>query len=62
MFAREVAGDEVAFLSCSYRDLLAAWSTNPNEEIRQHAFRISERFSPVDIPKPASTSIDESEE
>lgn len=46
LFARAVAGDEVAFASCSYRRLLAIWRQDPREEIRAHADAVMARFSP----------------
>ena len=45
-FAQSVEGDEVKFVACSYRDLLATWQQNENPEIRQHAKAVIRRFSP----------------
>ena len=45
-FAEIVAADEVRFLSCSYRDLLAHWSAHGLPDVRDHAGRVRERFSP----------------
>ena len=45
-FAQSVKGDEVRFVACSYRDLLATWQQNENPEIRQHAKAVIRRFSP----------------
>ena len=45
-FASVVAGDEVAFVSCSYRRLLAIWRQDHREEIRAHAEAVMARFSP----------------
>ena len=45
-FARLVAGDEVAFVSCSYRRLLATWRTSTREETVAHAGAVMARFSP----------------
>ena len=45
-FAEIVAADEVRFLSCSYRDLLAHWSAHGLPDVRDHAGRVLTRFSP----------------
>ncbi len=45
-FAEEVAGDEVRFISCSYRELLANWKQSRMPKIRAHADAVIERFSP----------------
>ena len=45
-FAREVAGDGVAFSFSSYRRLLEGWAGRENAEIRAHAKAVSQRFSP----------------
>lgn len=42
-FAARVAGDEVAFLSCSYAGLLAAWRAHHPETAR-HAEAVAARF------------------
>ena len=45
-FARLVEDDEVAFVSCPYRHLLAIWRRDHREEIRTHADAVLARFSP----------------
>ena len=45
-FANAVARDEVRFISCTYRELLAAWKRDDKREIRAHAEALTERFSP----------------
>ena len=45
-FAQSVDGDEVRFVACSYRNLLAAWERNENPEIREHARGVVRRFAP----------------
>lgn len=45
-FAAAVAGDEVRFVACSYRQLLAAWSNHAETSIRAHANAVAERFAP----------------
>lgn len=45
-FSRIVSTDEVRFLSCSYKQLLAAWSTHADAGIRAHAAAIAGRFAP----------------
>ena len=45
-FAERVAGDEVSFIACSYRQLLDCWDTGNNPEICAHAKRIRECFAP----------------
>ncbi|MEO5350388.1 MAG: hypothetical protein H7836_12170 [Magnetococcus sp. YQC-3] len=44
-FANMVAGDEVVFLWCSYRDLLTSWMESADESIRLHAKAVADRFS-----------------
>jgi hypothetical protein len=44
-FAEMTEGDEVLFRSCSYRQLLASWSTCPDELICAHADALRERFA-----------------
>lgn len=46
LFATEVAGDEVEFVSCSYRDLLRVWSNADDPSIRGHASAVLARFAP----------------
>ena len=45
-FARDVAGDEVAFVSCSYQRLLEDWARHKDGGIRAHAAAVTRRFSP----------------
>ncbi|MYB49106.1 MAG: hypothetical protein F4X72_07535 [Dehalococcoidia bacterium] len=45
-FAASVKGDEVRFVACSYRELLASWERSENPEIREHARAVKLRFSP----------------
>ena len=45
-FAQSVEGDEVRFVACSYRELLAAWERSENPEIREHARAVVSRFAP----------------
>lgn len=45
-FANTVQGDEVQFISCSYRELLADWKQNGAPEIRAHAKALTRSFSP----------------
>ena len=45
-FADAVAGDEVAFAACSYRQLLADWSRYRDPAVRSHAEAVRSRFSP----------------
>ncbi len=45
-FARDVSGDEVAFVSCSYRILLEDWGRHEDAEIRAHGDAVARRFSP----------------
>lgn len=45
-FAAAVANDEVAFVSCSYRQLLESWQRSGDPEIAAHANRVIERFAP----------------
>ena len=44
--ARDVAGDEVVFVSCSYRRLLQDWARHQDGRIRAHAAAVIRRFSP----------------
>lgn len=43
-FAEMVSGDEVAFISITYRELLAAWGSAASEEVRQHAMAVAFRY------------------
>ena len=45
-FAAAVAGDEVAFVSCSWRELLDTWSHSGDDRVRAHADAVAARFSP----------------
>ena len=45
-FAQDVAGDEVVFVSCSYRRLLEDWARHKDHGIRAHAAAVTRRFSP----------------
>ena len=45
-FAASVEGDEVRFVACSYRELLAAWEQSEKPEVREHARAVIRRFSP----------------
>lgn len=45
-FAEIVAGNEVVFHTCSYRDLLTAWSDAPSAAVRAHAEAVAGRFRP----------------
>lgn len=45
-FAQDVQGDEVRFVACSYRELLATWERSEDLEIREHAKAVVRRFSP----------------
>ena len=45
-FAKSVDGDEVRFIACSYRELLATWERSENPEVREHAKAVACRFSP----------------
>lgn len=45
-FAHSVDGDEVRFVACSYRELLATWERSENPEIREHAKAVVRLFSP----------------
>ena len=45
-FTQSVEADEVRFVACSYRELLAAWERSENPEIREHAKAVVSRFTP----------------
>ncbi len=45
-FAASIEGDEVRFVTCSYRELLKTWRKDEGPEIREHAKAIVRRFSP----------------
>jgi hypothetical protein len=44
-FSETVLGDEVAFLSCSYSELLADWAASSDAMIRAHAHAVATCFS-----------------
>jgi hypothetical protein len=43
-FSDMVKGDEVAFHSCSYSELLAGWAAHPDQRISAHAMAVMKRF------------------
>ena len=45
-FAKSVEGDEVRFIACPYRELLATWERSQNPDVREHAKAIACRYSP----------------
>lgn len=45
-FAKDVEGDEVAFVSCSYRRLLEDWARHESRGILAHADAVTRRFAP----------------
>ena len=45
-FAEEVAGDEVRFVVCTYRELLAQWKQVGTPDVREHADAVLRCFSP----------------
>ena len=45
-FTRRVAGDEVTFVSCSYRELLSNWQEGGTPEVRFHTEAVIQRFAP----------------
>ena len=45
-FAREVDGDEVKFVSCSWRKLLAEWRESGEPAVREHAEAVLGRYAP----------------
>ena len=45
-FAAAVAGDEVAFVSCSWPRLLETWARHEHGRIRAHAAAVAARFAP----------------
>ena len=45
-FAVAVAGDEVVFVSCSYKRLLKAWTDSKDRSVRAHGNAVAARFSP----------------
>ena len=49
-FVKRVEGDEVKFVSCSYRELLTAWQEIGTPKVRAHAEAVIERFAPYPLP------------
>ena len=45
-FAKEVANDEVKFVSCSYRELLEEWVGQGTAAVSRHAAQALVRFAP----------------
>ncbi len=45
-FSIDVAGDEVRFVGCTYRSLLASWKRVDSPKIQAHAEAVMQRFSP----------------
>lgn len=45
-FARRVEGDEVRFISCSYRELLSNWQEGGAPEVQSHTEAVIRRFAP----------------
>jgi hypothetical protein len=45
-FANRVKCDEVKFVHCSYREMLACWKRHTDPEIRAHAEAVTRCFSP----------------
>ena len=45
-FAKNVEGDEAAFVSCSWGALLAEWRESANSDVRAHAENVLERYAP----------------
>ena len=45
-FAKRVQGDEVTFVSCSYRELLSAWQESGTPKVRSHAEAVMRSFAP----------------
>ena len=45
-FAEDVAGDEVRFIHCMYRELLAEWKESKSPDIPEHAEAVLRCFSP----------------
>ena len=46
VFGQAVAGDEVAFQTLSYRELLVAWRESPDSETAEHAAAVIRLFAP----------------
>ena len=45
-FAKQVSGDEIDVVTCSYRELLESMRSSTLADVRQHALAVEERFSP----------------
>ena len=45
-FASRVEGDEVTFVSCSYRELLSVWQESGTPDVRAHAEAVIRRYAP----------------
>ena len=45
-FVNDVAGDEVRFVHCTYRELLAGWRDSGTADVRNHAEAVLRCFSP----------------
>ncbi len=45
-FSQDVEGDEVRFVACSYRELLATWERGDDMELQEHARAVIRWFSP----------------
>ena len=45
-FEKSVEGDEVRFVACTYRDMLATWERSESPEVREHAKAVACHFSP----------------
>lgn len=43
-FAELIAGDEVGFYTCSYRELLGSWDKSSVARVQSHAVAVRERF------------------
>ena len=43
-FADTVAGDEIQFVSCSYRQMLDAWAVTDNSPLRAHTIALENRY------------------
>lgn len=45
-FKSVIAGDEVSFHMCSYREFLSAWADSPVPAVREHAGAVTACFAP----------------
>ena len=50
-FGREVAGAEVRFATCSYRQLLTAFMASGDRALAEHAARVEKVFKPCDLER-----------